>query len=277
MDGNKFKWSTIILYFAAVLILLAAVFPYIYMLLQSFAPWDQVDKTMIPDSFTFRSYVFLFKGGPNALPKPWAQAFLNSLAVTLVCTVLMMFTGLLAAYALSKLNFKGKNFISNTLIFQMFFPSIILLIPSFILLEKLKLYNTYWAMILPKSVSLWAIFMYSSFFMSIPNEIIESAKIDGANNMTILFRIIAPMSTSISTIVFLFIFMERWIELLWDMVMIRSEELFTLNVLLAQMFQSYQQYPGPMYCASVILTLPIIILFILFSNKIKEGIQFVLK
>jgi len=277
MVGSKFKWSTIILYCIAVLILLAAVFPYIYMILQSLANWDQVDKTLIPSSFTFRSYVFLFKGGPNAEPKPWAQAFFNSLIVTLSCTILMMFTGLLVAYALSKLKFKGKNFINNTLIFQMFFPSIILLIPSFIMLEKFHWYDTYWAMILPKSVSLWAIFMYSSFFMSIPDEIIESAKMDGANNMTILFRIIAPMSASISTIVFLFIFMERWIELLWDMVMIRSEELFTLNVLLAQMFQTYQQYPGAMYGASVILTLPIIILFIAFSNKIKEGIQFVLK
>jgi multiple sugar transport system permease protein len=71
--------------------------------------------------------------------------------------------------------------------------------------------------------------------------------------------------------------MERWVELLWDMLVVKSQNLLTLNVLLAQMFGPYGAYPGPMYAASVILTLPIIILFIVFSKNFKEGMQFTLK
>jgi multiple sugar transport system permease protein len=88
---------------------------------------------------------------------------------------------------------------------------------------------------------------------------------------------VMPMSKSITTVVFLFLFMERWTELLWDMIVVRSDGMLTLNVLLSQMFGPYGGYPGPMYAASVLLTVPIIILFLFFSKQFKEGMQFTLK
>lgn len=277
MAGNKKRLSVSIRYILAILLLIISIFPYIYMILHSLAQWDQVDRNIIPTSYTLRSYKWLILGGENIEPMPWMRAFFNSILVTCSSTLLMMITGIMVAYSLSKVPFKGRRIIDNAILFQMFFPAIILLIPSFILIEKLGWYDTYWAMIIPKSVSLWAIFMHANFFKSIPDEIIEAAKIDGAGHHTILWKIIVPMSKSITTIVFLFLFMERWVELLWDMVMVRSEEILTLNVLLAQMFGPYGTYPGPMYAASVILTLPILILFIIFRKRFKEGIQFVLK
>jgi multiple sugar transport system permease protein len=247
------------------------------MLLNSLAPWDQVDRKIIPTTLSLKSYSWLLHGGENVEPRPWLRAFANSFFVTSVSTLFMMLTALLAAYALSMFVFKGKNTINNVILFQMFFPAIILLIPSFLIVKELGLYDTYWGMIIPKSVSLWAIFMYTNFFKAIPNEILEAAKIDGAGDLKILFRIVLPMSKSITTIIFLFLFMERWVELLWDMLVVKSQNLLTLNVLLAQMFGPYGAYPGPMYAASVILTLPIIILFIVFSKNFKEGMQFTLK
>lgn len=184
---------------------------------------------------------------------------------------------MLVAYSLAKLKFRGNRLIQNVLLFQMFYPAIILLIPLFLLVRALGMYDTYWAMIIPKAVNLWAIFMYMNFFRGIPDELIEAAKIDGAGQLTIVSRIILPMSKSITTIIFLFLFMERWVELLWDMLVVNSQEMLTLNVLLAQMFGPYGGYPGPMYAASVLLTLPILILFIVFSRNFKEGMQFVLK
>lgn len=106
---------------------------------------------------------------------------------------------------------------------------------------------------------------------------IESAKMDGASQLKIIWKIILPMSKSITTIIFLFLFMKRWGELLWDMLVIKSEGMLTLNVLLTQMFGPYSNYPGPLYAASVLLTLPILILFLIFSRNFKEGMQFVLK
>lgn len=276
MAGSK-KIRTTLLYIIAILILLVMIYPYIYMILSSIAPWDQVDKRTFPTEFTLRSYKWIIFGESDIATKPWIRAFFNSVLVTTSSTLLMMLTGALVAYALAKVVFKGKKALNNVIMFQMFFPAIILLIPNFLIIKNMGIYDTYLGMIIPKSVSLWAVFLYTNFFKALPDEIIEAAKIDGAGTLRIIFRIVVPMSKSITTIIFLFLFMERWVELLWDMLVVKKIQLQTINVLLAQMFGPYAAYPGPMYAASVILTLPILILFIIFRKNFTEGIQFVLK
>jgi multiple sugar transport system permease protein len=276
MVGSK-KIRITLLYIVAILILLVMIYPYIYMILSSVAPWDQVDKRTFPTSFTLRSYKWIIFGESDVATKPWIRAFFNSALVTTSSTLLMMLTGALVAYALAKVVFKGKKALNNVIMFQMFFPAIILLIPNFLIIKNMGLYDSYLGMILPKSVSLWAVFLYTNFFKALPDEIIEAAKIDGAGTLRIIFKIVVPMSKSITTIIFLFLFMERWVELLWDMLVVKKIQLQTINVLLAQMFGPYAAYPGPMYAASVILTLPILILFIIFRKNFTEGIQFVLK
>ncbi|OOE14511.1 carbohydrate ABC transporter permease [Fictibacillus arsenicus] len=264
-------------YLIAFALLIVMVFPYLYMVMNSFADWTQVDKKVVPTEFTMRSYEWLFSGGEAGIARPWLKAFLNSVIVSTASTALMMVTGAMVAFALAKMNFKGRDFINNAVLFQMFFPAIILLIPTFLIIQNAGLYDTYTAMILPKAMSLWAVFMYTNFFRAIPDTFIEAAKLDGASNFQILYKIVMPMSKSITTVVFLFLFMERWTELLWDMIVVRSDSMLTLNVLLSQMFGPYGGYPGPMYAASVLLTVPIIILFLFFSKQFKEGMQFTLK
>lgn len=276
MVGNK-RLKTTLLYMLASFVLIVMVSPYLYMVLGSLAPWDQVDRKIIPTELTLRSYEWLFFGGDGVLARPWLRAFFNSVFVTLTSTFLMMATAILVGYSLAKLKFKGNRLINNVILFQMFYPAVILLIPLFLIIRYMGLYDTYWAMILPKAVNLWAIFMYTNFFRSLPDELLEAAKIDGASQLKIIWKVVLPMSKSITTIIFLFLFMERWVELLWDMLVVNSENMLTLNVLLAQMFGPYGGYPGPMYAASVLLTLPILILFIIFSKNFKDGMQFVLK
>ncbi|MCP3027880.1 carbohydrate ABC transporter permease [Halobacillus sp. A5] len=276
MAGNN-RLKLTLLYIVAFTVLIVMVSPYLYMVLGSFASWDQVDRKIIPTEFSLRSYEWLFFGGEGANARPWMRAFFNSVFVSTTSSILMIATALLVGYSLAKLKFKGNRLINNVILFQMFYPAVILLIPLFLLIRYFGMYDTYWAMILPKAVNLWAIFMYTNFFRGLPNELLEAAKIDGASQWKIVWKIVLPMSKSITTIIFLFVFMERWVELLWDMLVVNSEEMLTLNVLLAQMFGPYGGYPGPMYAASVLLTLPILILFIIFSKNFKKGMQFVLK
>lgn len=276
MAGKK-KIKYLLLYSLASVILLIMIYPYLYMVLNSFAPWSEVDRKFFPTNFTLKSYKWLLMGDDGAIPKPWARAFFNSTLVTTASTLLMMVTAVLVAYSLAKLKYRGRNLLNNMILFHMFYPSVILLVPLFLIIQKAQMYDTYWAMIIPKAVDLWAIFMYSNFFRGIPDEMIESAKMDGASQLKIIWKIILPMSKSITTIIFLFLFMKRWGELLWDMLVVRSESMLTLNVLLTQMFGPYGDYPGPLYAASVLLTIPILILFLLFSRNFKDGMQFVLK
>jgi multiple sugar transport system permease protein len=275
MAGKRLKLT--LLYSFASILLLINVWPYIYMILSSLSPWDQVDKSLIPSHLTFRSYIWIFTGGDSGASRPWLGALFNSFFVSLSSTLLMLCSAVLVGYAITKLKFKGSRAINTIILFQMFFPAVIILVPTFMIVKEMGLVNTYLGMILPKSVSLWAIFMYTNYFRGIPNEMIEAAKIDGASELGVVFKIIMPIAKSITTILFLFLFMERWVELLWDMLVVKSEKLITLNVMLAQMFGPYQEYPGPLYAASVILTLPVLILFIAFSKNFKEGMQFALK
>jgi multiple sugar transport system permease protein len=189
----------------------------------------------------------------------------------------MVAFGAIVGYALSILKFRGQRFINSFILFQMFYPGIILLVPTFLIIRYMGLYNTYWAMLLPKVVSLWAIFMLTSFFRSIPLDIIEAARLDGANELMIIFRMMLPMSRSIVTIIFLFVFMDRWNELLWDTIVVKDSSTQTLNVLLSTMFGPYGTYPGPLYAAGAILTFPLLVLFLIFSRNFVKGVQMVLR
>lgn len=277
VGSKKTKRSIVIRYILTTLLLLVLISPFIYLILHSFADWDQVDRKLIPTSFSLRSWKWLFGGSETTAAAPWLSAFFHSLIVSTVSTAFMLLFGVMTAYALAKLNFRGKKFINRFITFQMFFPVIILLIPQFLMITKGGLLDSFAGMIIPTVINMWAIFMYSNFFRAIPDSLIEAAKLDGANDLTILFRIILPMTSSLTTVIFLFIFTDRWTNLLWDMIVTKSDGTVTLNVLISQMFGPYQSYPGPMYAASVLLTVPLILLFLAFSKKFSESVQDVLK
>ena len=263
-------------YFIAVPVFVLMILPYLYLLAQSLAPWDQVDRVFVPSAFTFRSYIWVWTGG-NFIAQPWLQAFFNSMLVTVVDSFSVVVIGGIVGYGLAVLRFRGQRTINNFILFQMFYPAIILLVPTFLLIRAAGIYDTYWAMILPRLVGLWAIFMYTSFFRSVPLEVIEAARIEGLSEIGIIFRIMVPISRSITTIIFLFVFMERWTELLWDLIVVKNPNIQTLNVLLSTMFGPYGSYPGPLYAAGVLLTVPILVLFITFSRNFVNGVQLVLR
>lgn len=272
---RKLRIKTRILTVITLLLLGVSLFPFYYMVVQSFTQWDMVDKVLIPQGFTLRSYEYLISKGGASNSMMWVRALVNSFIVSLPTALISVAVGLGIGYSVTKLRFGGKTFIMNTLLFQMFFPAIILLVPRYMIAKPMS--NKYVGMIIPLSISVWAIFMYINYFRTLPDAVFEAARIDGASNMRIIATIAFPITKSVTTIVFLSIFMQRWSELMWDMLISPSIEMQTLNVLISTQFKPMGAFPGPMYAASVILTLPIIILFLCFSKYFKEGISFMLK
>lgn len=272
---KKLSVKNILIMAVTLLLLVVSLFPFYYLVVQSFTPWDQVDKILIPKEFTLRSYEYLIGRGGTTNSTMWIKALFNSFMVAFPTGVISVAVGLSLGYSVTKLGFKGEKFIMNILLFQMFFPAIILLVPRYMIAKPLA--NSYMGMIIPMCISVWAIFMYVNYFKTIPNEMFEAAKIDGAGELKILWKIAFPITKSVTTIVFLSIFMQRWCELMWDMLISPEISMQTLNVLISTQFKPMGAFPGPMYAASVILTLPIIILFLCFSKYFKEGISFMLK
>lgn len=265
------------IYIVGLIALVVMVFPYFYMLVQSLAPWDQVNRVVIPSAVTLRSYTWIITGGQVGDPKPWLPALFNSFLVTTADTVSRLVVAALAGYALGVLVFRGRSLVNNFILFHMFYPGIILLVPTFLIVRQLGLYNTYLGMIVPLLVDVWAIFMYANFFKSVPMETIEAARMDGASEARIVWNIMMPMSSSITTVIFLFLFMQRWIELMWDLIVVKDPNKQTLNVLLATLFGPFGGFPGPLYAAAVLLTFPVLLLFIIFSKRFVRGIEFTVK
>lgn len=259
-----------------VLLLIVSLFPLYYMILQSVVDWKLVDKTIVPTKLSLASYDYLFHSTNSGDTMMWVRALGNSLIVCIPVTLIALAVGLLVGYAMTKLkHFNGKKLIFNMLLFQMFFPAIMLLVPKYVILKNLA--NTYAGMIIPTMISTWAVFMYINYFQTLPDEIFEAARVDGANTFRILYHIAVPSTMPITTIVFLTTFMQRWNELMWDMLISPSTKFQTLNVLISTRFNMMSQHPGPLYAASVILTVPIVILFLCFSKNFREGIHFMLK
>lgn len=267
--------KSIIVMVIVFLLLSVSLFPYYYMFIQSFVDWKEVDKVFISTNLSFRSYIHLFTNGNAANPFMWLKALINSFAVSVPTAIIAVVVGLSIGYSNAKLRFRGKSFILNSLLFQMFFPAIILLVPRYIIMKDFA--NSYFGMIAPLSVSVWAIFMYLNYFKTLPDSVFEAARIDGASEAKIMTTFGIPFTKSISTIVFLSVFMNRWSELMWDMIIAPNVKMQTLNVMISTQFKPMGNHPGPMYAASVLLTFPIIMLFLAFSKYFKEGINFMLK
>jgi multiple sugar transport system permease protein len=276
MDMKKMKVSKIIIIVIVVLLMVFSIYPLIYLVLQSLAPWGEVDQKLIPSQLTLRSYVQLFTSSGSQNSFTWIRALLNSFFVCIVTTAVSIATGLLVGFSLTKLSgFKGKKIVMNTLLFQMFFPVVMLLVPRYVIMKNFT--NTYTGMLLPMIVSTWAVFMYINYFRTLPDAVFEAAKIDGAGAFKTLWYIALPSTKSITTIVALTVFMGRWNELMWDMIISPNERYQTLNVILSTKINMLVQQQGVLYAASVLLILPIVILFLIFSRYFKEGINFMLK
>ncbi len=275
MGRKKFRVSTAVIILATLLLLVITLFPYYYLIIQSFVPWDMVDKSVFPVKVTMNSYNYLLNRGGASNPFMWIQALLNSFIVSAPTAAISVAVGLLTGYAATNMQYKGKGIIQSSLLFQMFFPVIILLVPRYMIVKPLA--NHYTGMILPLVISVWGIFMYINYFKTIPKSVFEAAKIDGASDLKIVQKIALPSTKSITIIVFLSVFMTRWNELMWDMLVAPNVNVQTLNVMISTQFNQNSNIPGPMYAASVLLTLPIIILFLCFSKYFKEGINFMLK
>lgn len=277
MKTKKIKASTIVICVVTMILMMISLFPYYYMVLQSFLPWNMVDKTLVPQSISLDSYKYLLGGSGSGSSDPWQwiRALANSFIVSVPTAVVSVLTGLMTGYAATHMKYKGKAAVYSSLLFQMFFPVIILLVPRYMLIRPLA--NNYLGMMLPLIISIWGIFMYINYFKTVPGVVFEAAKIDGASDFKILMKIALPSTKSISIIVFLSVFMTRWNELMWDMLVAPNLKMQTLNVMISTQFNQNSTVPGPMYAASVVLTLPVIILFLCFSKYFKEGINFMLK
>ncbi len=272
---NKFKkYKLPLIYLILTIGLFFAIFPYIWMVLSSFKISEEIYTQFIPTKLTLDNYAFILKGGTGQ-QRNFLSGVMNSFIVAIIPTISVIFFGVLTAYSFRRLKIWGYKIYENFLIYQMLFPGVLFLVPLFLLMRDWGQINTYTAMIIRYLVDPWAIFIYIQFFKTIPESLLESARIDGASELQIIFKIMLPLSKTTTAIVALFTFMARWSEFLWPLIVNKDYVKMPLSVLLALFTKGeYLTYPGIQMAGATLLTLPIVILFLIFRKHFEEGINF---
>ena len=217
-------------------------------------------------SLTLHSYISLFQQGDIL---NW---YLASFVTALVTVVLTVVTASMAAYALSRLRFRGKGFVFFIVLAGIMIPGQVLIVPWFREFNSFHLLNTYWAVILPQVPSAIAVFIFKQFFDGLPRELEESSRVDGAGFWTIYRRIIMPLTRPAVSAVAIFTFVATWNNLLWPLLALSNPKLMTIPVGLATVQGSYGQRQADIMASSILGALPLILLFLFFQRRIVEGI-----
>ncbi|HXF64545.1 MAG TPA: carbohydrate ABC transporter permease [Caldilineaceae bacterium] len=226
--------------------------------------------TLLPDNPSLDNYyeiIFVFQ---NGLFPRW---FFNTVFTAAVITIGSLLLNTLSGYIFAKKQFYGKDVVFALLLATLMVPRAVTLIPAFQIVNKLGLFNTYWALIIPELSSAFGIFMMRQFISSLPTELIEVSKIDGARELRIFWSIIVPLSTPAMAALGIFTLMQTWNAFLWPLVVLRANTMRTLVVGLATVQSEFNINYGLVMAGSVLTVLPLLFLYIIFQPYFVEGLR----
>jgi len=246
--------------------------PFIWMVLVSLHPSKAAIPTidqLVPSQPAWENYgIVLFKS-----EVPVARFFFNSLVVAVAVVVGQLFVCSLAAYGFARLSFRGREAIFTLFLLSMMFAGTVTQIPVFLMLREVQWLDTYWALIVPGLGSAFGIFLLRQFFMQIPLELDEAARLDGAGDWLIYSRLILPMSRPALATAGTFTFIGVWTDFFWPLLATSSLDMRTLEVGLSIFRNSYGGTNWPLQMtAAVIVMLPILVIFLLAQRQFVKGI-----
>ena len=270
--NKKKTLSNIWFYFRVILLCVVLLFPFVIMVsisLKSTAETIGFPPTIIPKSWTLVHFRDIF----NPRIFPFLQYFKNSLYIALVVSVVAVFLGVLGGYALSRLRFRGRNAMNEMFFLVYMFSGILLIVPLYKMLVAVGMRNTREAVIACMIVQTLptAIYMTRSYFDTIPKELEEAGRVDGLSRMGTIFRIIVPLSVSSLVSVFVYAFMIAWNDVLFASIFIDSSELLTIPIGLNSLFNTPDYIWGRMMAASLITSLPVVIMYAFSQKLIRAG------
>ena len=262
--------ATIVLYVILFLGLLLMIAPFIWMLLGAFKPQGEflrTPPTWLPEQPTMDNFQRLF----SKLDFP--RFFFNSTVVAAAITLGNLIFAPMLGYALAKIRFRGKRVLLLLVLATLMLPAAATLIPLFVLMSMLNLVNTYPGLILPFLAGPFGVFLTRQFFAGLPDELLEAARIDGASEFRIFWRIAMPLAGPILATLGILTFLGSWNSFIYPLVMAQSPDIYTLPVALATFATGqYQSDHGMLMAGSVVLIVPVLIVFILMQRWITEGI-----
>jgi len=271
-SGRARRWLERILIYAALLFSVLLVgMPFIYMITGSFKFNSEIFSyplTILPNTPTFDNYVRLLNGSEI----PYVRQFGNSLYVATMQTMLTLLVASMVGWGFAKYEFKGKKILFLVLLATLAFPFQVTLVPLFLMMVRIGWLDTYWAIIIPGAVSAFGAFFMRQSMLAVPNELIDAARIDGASDWGIFWRIGLPLSRGALSVLAVLVFLGSWNDYLWPLIVLRTTEKFTYPVGLATLIGLYKVEYGMILAGAFLATLPILILFLLGRNMLLSNL-----
>nr|WP_151874530.1 carbohydrate ABC transporter permease [Priestia megaterium] len=265
--------KSVAFYVGLLSILVISLFPFFIMLMTSFKSSKEAvntSPTLFPKDWTFQHYLDIFN--PDIFP--YLSYFKNSLSIALFASTFSVLIGILGAYALSRLKFKGRIVINSSFYTVYMFSGILLVVPLFKIISGIGLYDTKASLIITMIVQTLptAIFMLKSYFDTIPGDLEEAAMIDGLNRIQIIFYIVIPLAFSGIMSVFVYSFMIAWNDYLFASIFLSDSANFTLPIGLNTLFSTPDYVWGRMMAASLVTALPVVIMYAISERFIKGNV-----
>ncbi|MCK4447498.1 MAG: carbohydrate ABC transporter permease, partial [Candidatus Marinimicrobia bacterium] len=199
--------------------------------------------------------------------------FMNSTIVSLAVTFISLFVNSMAGFAFAKYRFPGRDRIFKLLLAAMIIPGQVTMLPLFLMLNRMGLINTYWGIIIPGMASIFGIFLIRQYIFSIPDSLIEAARMDGASDFRIYWSVILPLCKPILVTLIIFSFMGSWNDFLWPLIVMTRDSMYTLPVALANLMGEHAQDIELMMAGSVLTILPVLVVFMALQKYYIKGIM----
>ncbi|MFE0016696.1 carbohydrate ABC transporter permease [Mesorhizobium sp. NPDC059054] len=259
----RLVWMTV-----AAILALMIIFPLLWMTSISFkTAQDAFSPTLLPASPTFGNFTYVIT------EVPFVRYMANSLFVSATVTVVALFFHSMAGYALARLRFPGRELIFLAIFSTLLVSLPVIIVPLFIIVRAMGMLNTYAGIIVPSIFNAFGIFLLRQYYLSLPREIEEAAVIDGAGYWRIYWSVILPLSKPILAALAILFFLANWNAFLWPLTVASDQDLWVVQVGIANFKSEYSAAWNYMMAASTIIAIPTLVLFLIFQRQIMDSIK----
>ncbi|PLP56291.1 sugar ABC transporter permease [Mesorhizobium loti] len=259
----RLVWMTV-----AAILALMIIFPLLWMTSISFkTAQDAFSPTLLPAAPTFGNFTYVIT------EVPFVRYMANSLFVSATVTVVALFFHSMAGYALARLRFPGRELIFLAIFSTLLVSLPVIIVPLFIIVRAMGMLNTYAGIIVPSVFNAFGIFLLRQYYLSLPREIEEAAVIDGAGYWRIYWSVILPLSKPILAALAILFFLANWNAFLWPLTVASDQNLWVVQVGIANFKSEYSAAWNYMMAASTIVAIPTLVLFLIFQRQIMDSIK----
>jgi len=259
----------ILLWAAVALAASVMMFPIYWMFATAVRPASELftrDLQLLPGQFRFENFLDAWQ------LFPFTQWYVNSMVIAVIAVVLTVSINLICGYALAKFRFIGRKVFFLAVVGTLMLPIQVIMISQFRIVAELGLLNSIWGVIIPVSAEAFGIFLARQFMMSVPDDLLEAARVDGASEFVTFFRIVLPNSKPLIAVLVIFTFGWRWNDFVWPLIVLRTRESLTVPVGLALLRGQHQTDYTAMMSMTLVSVIPVVLVFLIFQRYFVQGI-----